>query len=126
MLSLKDLAELQSRSSRRAPRHCKTSTEAHTLVCRIGHGHFPSAKAIQELVTAWKQLRKWRQLGAVLAKYLGNKLSLRTRLSEAYADTLARLGISDVCAEGISIPGRRWKHVDLDRISLPLWADHGV
>jgi hypothetical protein len=60
MLSLKDLAELQNRSSRRAPLHCKTSTEAHTLVCRIGHGHFPSAKAIQELVTAWKQLRKWR------------------------------------------------------------------
>jgi hypothetical protein len=33
------------------------------FVCRIGPGHFPSAKAIQELVAAWKQLGKWRQLG---------------------------------------------------------------
>ena len=30
------------------------------MVCRIGPGHFPSARAIQELVQAWKQMRKWR------------------------------------------------------------------
>jgi hypothetical protein len=28
------------------------------FVCRIGPGHFPSARAIQELVQAWKQMRK--------------------------------------------------------------------
>lgn len=38
-------------------------------------------------------------MSAGLAEYVGNKLSLRTRLSEAYPDTLARLGISDVCVE---------------------------
>jgi hypothetical protein len=30
------------------------------MVCRIGPGHFPSARAIQELVQAWKQMRMWR------------------------------------------------------------------
>lgn len=25
-----------------------------------GPGHFPSARAIQELVQAWNQMRKWR------------------------------------------------------------------
>jgi hypothetical protein len=30
--------------------------------CAIINSHtFPSARAIQELVTAWKQLRKWRR-----------------------------------------------------------------
>jgi hypothetical protein len=30
------------------------------MVCRIGPGHFLSTRAIQELVQAWKQMRKWR------------------------------------------------------------------
>lgn len=30
--------------------------------CRIINGHtFPSARSVQELVQAWKQLRKWRR-----------------------------------------------------------------
>jgi hypothetical protein len=30
--------------------------------CRIINGHtFPPARAVQELVQAWKQLRKWRR-----------------------------------------------------------------
>jgi hypothetical protein len=30
--------------------------------CRIVNSHtFPSARALQELVQAWKQLRKWRK-----------------------------------------------------------------
>jgi hypothetical protein len=29
--------------------------------CRITGRDFPPARAIQELVTAWKQLRKWRR-----------------------------------------------------------------
>ncbi|MGC1373845.1 MAG: hypothetical protein WA824_17055 [Candidatus Sulfotelmatobacter sp.] len=30
--------------------------------CRIINSHtFPSARAVQELVQAWKQLRKWRR-----------------------------------------------------------------
>jgi hypothetical protein len=35
-----------------------------TLLIPDRTGHFPSAKAIQELVQAWKQLRKWRSLSA--------------------------------------------------------------
>jgi hypothetical protein len=60
ILSGKDLADPQSWLSMTASRRSKTSTEAHPSPCRIGPGHFPSAKAIQELVTARKQLRKWR------------------------------------------------------------------
>jgi len=30
------------------------------LACGIGPGHFPTARNIQELVQAWKQMRKWR------------------------------------------------------------------
>jgi hypothetical protein len=37
-----------------------TSTEAHSSCAGSGPGHFPGAKAIQELVTARKQLRKFR------------------------------------------------------------------
>ena len=61
MLSRKDLAELQSRGSQMMGTSALQDfyRSAH-FVCRIGPGHFPSARAIQELVTAWKQLRKWR------------------------------------------------------------------
>jgi hypothetical protein len=37
------------------------------MVCRIGPGLFPSARAIQELVQAWKQMRKWRRFQTILA-----------------------------------------------------------
>jgi hypothetical protein len=30
------------------------------LACRLGPGHFPTPRSIQELVQAWKQMRKWR------------------------------------------------------------------
>ena len=29
--------------------------------CAIIGGHFPTATSIQQLVTAWKQLRRWRK-----------------------------------------------------------------
>jgi hypothetical protein len=32
---------------------------AHST-CRSGPGNLPSARAVQELVQAWKQMRKWR------------------------------------------------------------------
>jgi hypothetical protein len=31
--------------------------------CRISGRDFPPARAVQELVQAWKQLRKWRRRG---------------------------------------------------------------
>ena len=30
------------------------------LACRIGPGHSPSPRDIQELVQVWKRMRKWR------------------------------------------------------------------
>src|SRR4051812_12019514 len=45
--------------------------------CRISGRDFPPARAVQELVQAWKQLRKWRRRGAPGCE--GNGLSgLRT------------------------------------------------
>jgi hypothetical protein len=29
------------------------------LTCRLDDDHFPSARSIQELVQAWKQMRRW-------------------------------------------------------------------
>jgi hypothetical protein len=34
---------------------------AHRECTIINRGTFPTARSIQELVTAWKQLRKWRR-----------------------------------------------------------------
>jgi hypothetical protein len=36
------------------------------MVCRIGPGHFANARAIRELVQAWKQMRKWRRIRTIL------------------------------------------------------------
>lgn len=60
MLTRKELAELQSRLSMMGTSMLQDFYRNAHFVCRIGPGHFPSAKAIQELVAAWKQLRKWR------------------------------------------------------------------
>ena len=60
ILSRKELAELQSRLSMMGASMVQDFYRSAHFVCRIGPGHFPSAKAIQELVAAWKQLRKWR------------------------------------------------------------------
>ena len=60
VLSRKDLAELQRRLSMMSQTAVQDFYQSTHLVCRIGPGHFPSARAIQELVQAWKQMRKWR------------------------------------------------------------------
>jgi hypothetical protein len=60
MLSRRDLAELQSRLSMMGVSALQDFYRSAHFVCRIAPGHFPSAKTIQELVTAWKQLKKWR------------------------------------------------------------------
>ena len=59
-LSRKDLAELQRRLSMMSTTAVQDFYQSAHMVCRIDHGHFPSARAIQELVQAWKQMRKWR------------------------------------------------------------------
>ena len=42
------------------------------FVCRIGPGHFPSAKAIQELITGWK--RRYFSAGLSGNSELGRKV----------------------------------------------------
>jgi hypothetical protein len=60
VLSPKDLAELQRRLSMMSVTAVQDFYRSAHFVCRIGPGHFPGARAIQELVQAWKQIRKWR------------------------------------------------------------------
>jgi hypothetical protein len=60
VLSRKDLAELQQRLSMMGQTAVQDFYRSAHFVCRLGPGHFPSARAIQELVQAWKHLRKWR------------------------------------------------------------------
>jgi hypothetical protein len=60
VLTKKDLAELQRRLSMMSQTAVEDFYQSTHMVCRIGPGHFPSARAIQELVEAWKQMRKWR------------------------------------------------------------------
>jgi hypothetical protein len=60
ILSREELAELQGRLSMMGTSMLQDFYRSAHFVCRIGPGHFPNAKAIQELVAAWKQLRKWR------------------------------------------------------------------
>jgi len=60
VLSRKDLAELQRRLSMMSVTALQDFYQYTHSACRIFPGHFPSARAIQELVQAWKQMRKWR------------------------------------------------------------------
>jgi len=60
VLSPTDLAELKQRLSMMGVSAVQDFYRSAHSVCRIGPGHFPSARAIQELVQAWKQMRKWR------------------------------------------------------------------
>ena len=58
VLSRKDLAELQRRLSMMSVTPVQDFYRSAHFVCRAGP--FPSARAIQELVQVWKQMRKWR------------------------------------------------------------------
>ena len=60
VLSRKDLAELQRRLAMMSQMAVEDFYQSAHMVCRIGPGHFPTARAIQDLVQAWKQMRKWR------------------------------------------------------------------
>jgi hypothetical protein len=60
MLSPRGLAELQQRLSMMSITAVQDFYQYTHSACRIYPGHFPSARSIQELVQAWKQMRKWR------------------------------------------------------------------
>ena len=60
ILSVKELNGLRQRLQMMSGTAVQDFYRGAHLACRIGLGHFPSARAIQELVQAWKQMRKWR------------------------------------------------------------------
>jgi hypothetical protein len=61
VLTEAELKELQRRLSLRSPSHVEDFyREAHRECC-LNDKTFPVARAIQQLVQAWKQLRKWRR-----------------------------------------------------------------
>jgi hypothetical protein len=60
MLSRADLAELQRRLSMLSVTAVQDFYHGAHHRCRLEPGYFPPARAVQEFVTVWKQLRKWR------------------------------------------------------------------
>lgn len=62
VLSREDLREMALGLSRLSESAVmEVYRRAHRDCAIINSGTFPTARAIQELVTAWKQLRKWRR-----------------------------------------------------------------
>jgi hypothetical protein len=60
VMSEKDLKELQRRLALLSPQHVEDFyRDAHRSCC-LQEGRFPSARSVQELVQAWKQMRRWR------------------------------------------------------------------
>jgi hypothetical protein len=60
VLSREDLKDLRHRLAHLSGSAVRDFYESCYLACRVARDHFPSARQIQELVQAWKQLRKWR------------------------------------------------------------------
>jgi hypothetical protein len=59
ILSRNELADLRRRLSMMTVTAVQDFYRAAHNRCRLDYGHFPSARQVQELVTGWKQLRKW-------------------------------------------------------------------
>lgn len=59
-LSRDDLAALGSSLARLSASAVRDFYERAYRRCRLTTRDFPPARALQELVQAWKQLRKWR------------------------------------------------------------------
>ena len=60
VLSREDLEALGNSLAHLGPSSVRDFHERAYQRCRISDRDFPPARAIQELVQAWKQLRKWR------------------------------------------------------------------
>jgi hypothetical protein len=60
VLSRAELEELQRRLSMLSVTAVRDFYRAAHHNCRLDPGYFPPARAVQEFVTVWKQLRKWR------------------------------------------------------------------
>jgi len=60
-LSREDLKALGNSLAHLSPSSVRDFYERAYQQCRISDRDFPSARAVQELVQAWKLLRKWRK-----------------------------------------------------------------
>jgi len=60
VLSKNDLAELQRKLSAMSVTGLQDFYRTAYYRCRLEGEQVPQARAIQELVQAWKQMRKWR------------------------------------------------------------------
>ncbi len=60
VLSPRDLDALRERLRMMSGTAVQDFYRGAHLACRIGPGHFPSPRNVQELVQAWKQMRKWK------------------------------------------------------------------
>jgi len=60
-LSREDLKALGNSLAHLSPSSVRDFYERAYQQCRISDRDFPPARAIQELVEAWKLLRKWRR-----------------------------------------------------------------
>jgi len=61
VLSREGLKALGNSLAHLSPSSVRDFYERANQQCRISDRDFPPARAIQELVQAWKQLRKWRR-----------------------------------------------------------------
>jgi hypothetical protein len=60
VLTRKDLEDLQQRLSMMSVTAVQDFYQYTHNTCRLYPDHFPSPRAMQELIQAWKQIRKWR------------------------------------------------------------------
>ena len=60
ILSRQDLAALRDSLARLSDGHVRDFYQRAYERCRLTSRDFPPARAIQELVQAWKLLRKWK------------------------------------------------------------------
>lgn len=61
MMSEQELKELRNQLAKLSPDHVLDFYQSAYTRCNVTGRHFPSARTIQELVQAWKLLRKWRR-----------------------------------------------------------------
>ena len=60
VLSREDLAELQRRLHQMSVTGVEDFYRTAYIACRLDGDRVPSPRLIQELVQAWKQMRKWK------------------------------------------------------------------
>jgi hypothetical protein len=60
-----ELAERQRRLAMLSPQHVAEAYRQAHEACRMEGDHLPRASAVQELVTAWRVLWRWRRKGPV-------------------------------------------------------------